>query len=46
LFIAFYFLILQGGAGIKNSIDILAPMFEENSSETPQAGEQLTSVAR
>ncbi|WVZ63331.1 hypothetical protein U9M48_012971 [Paspalum notatum var. saurae] len=27
---------VQGGVGIKNSIDILAPMFEDGSSETPR----------
>jgi hypothetical protein len=32
----FCFLILKGGVGIKNSIDILAPMFEDGSSEAPR----------
>jgi hypothetical protein len=27
---------MEGGVGIKNSIDVLAPMFEENSSEAPR----------
>ncbi|KAL5206561.1 hypothetical protein ABZP36_034770 [Zizania latifolia] len=27
---------VQGGVGIKNSIDVLAPMFEENSFEAPR----------
>lgn len=33
----FLFLYLEGGVGIKNSIDVLAPMFEEeNSSDAPR----------
>ncbi|KAK3132554.1 hypothetical protein QOZ80_6AG0524400 [Eleusine coracana subsp. coracana] len=32
---------VQGGVGIKNSIDVLAPMFEENSSETPRLVHRL-----
>uniref|UniRef100_A0A804UD98 Pseudouridine synthase RsuA/RluA-like domain-containing protein n=1 Tax=Zea mays TaxID=4577 RepID=A0A804UD98_MAIZE len=31
---------VQGGVGIKNSIDILAPMFENGSSEVPRLGTQ------
>uniref|UniRef100_A0A0D9XBF5 Pseudouridine synthase RsuA/RluA-like domain-containing protein n=1 Tax=Leersia perrieri TaxID=77586 RepID=A0A0D9XBF5_9ORYZ len=31
---------VQGGVGIKNSIDVLASMFEENSSEAPRLGTQ------
>ncbi|XP_044949473.1 RNA pseudouridine synthase 4, mitochondrial isoform X2 [Hordeum vulgare subsp. vulgare] len=31
---------VQGGVGIKNSIDVLAPMFEENSSDAPRLGTQ------
>ncbi|KAL6863793.1 hypothetical protein ACP4OV_016696 [Aristida adscensionis] len=32
---------VQGGVGIKNSIDILAPMFEEDSSEAPRLVHRL-----
>ncbi|KQJ86874.1 RNA pseudouridine synthase 4, mitochondrial isoform X2 [Brachypodium distachyon] len=32
---------VQGGVGIKNSIDVLAPMFEENSSEAPRLVHRL-----
>ncbi|XP_062199910.1 RNA pseudouridine synthase 4, mitochondrial isoform X1 [Phragmites australis] len=32
---------VQGGVGIKNSIDILAPMFEENSSAGPRLVHRL-----
>ncbi|KAF7064894.1 hypothetical protein CFC21_071105 [Triticum aestivum] len=32
---------VQGGVGIKNSIDVLAPMFEENSSDAPRLVHRL-----
>ncbi|CAL5065480.1 unnamed protein product [Urochloa decumbens] len=32
---------VQGGVGIKNSIDILAPMFEDDSSEAPRLVHRL-----
>jgi 23S rRNA-/tRNA-specific pseudouridylate synthase len=35
---------VQGGVGIKNSIDVLASMFEENSSEAPRLVSSLLSV--
>ncbi|KAL6596975.1 hypothetical protein ACP70R_047109 [Stipagrostis hirtigluma subsp. patula] len=32
---------VQGGVGIKNSLDILAPMFEDNSSDVPRLVHRL-----